>query len=93
MGAEVEKDVTATSLPPTNGSDVEGQEPAFKSEESSAAPPMKRSVTGVKWVLVILAILSSIFLYALDNTIVADVVPSITESLGDHELLPWLSVG
>ena len=94
MAAEDEKQAhspAALSMDGTNGpngSDVEGH-PA----SSDAPAPFKRTVRGIRWILIILAIVSSIFLYALDNTIVADVVPSITESLGGHELLPWLSVG
>ena len=29
----------------------------------------------LEWILAVLAILSSVFLYALDNTITADVIP------------------
>jgi hypothetical protein len=32
------------------------------------------------------------FLFALDNTIVANVQPSIIESLGHVDMLPWVSV-
>lgn len=56
-------------------------------------PAFERKTTGFSWFLVVLGTMSSMFLYALDNTIVADVVPSITASLGDSQLLPWLSVG
>ena len=53
-------------------------------------PP--RDVHGVAWFLVILSILSSTFLFALDNTIVADVQPAIVERFGSISKLPWLSV-
>lgn len=39
-----------------------------------------------------LAILSSIFLYALDNTITADVIPVIVKHFGGTDKLSWLSV-
>ena len=49
---------------------------------------MKSSV----WILLLTAILSSHFLYALDNTVVADVQPSIILDLGEIEKLPWIAV-
>jgi MFS family permease len=53
-------------------------------------PP--RRVTGLKWGLAMAAILSSIFLYALDNTVVAAVQPIIVSEFGSIDKLPWLSV-
>jgi len=52
----------------------------------------ERSVTGLPWLVMILAILSSTFLYALDNTVMADVRPSIMDTFGHMDMLPWLSV-
>ncbi|KAF2129700.1 MFS general substrate transporter [Dothidotthia symphoricarpi CBS 119687] len=52
-----------------------------------------RSLHGFKWFLVVLAIVSSLGLYALDNTIVANIVPVIIQDLGQAEQLAWLSVG
>ena len=43
--------------------------------------------------MVVLAIVSSLGLYALDNTIVANIVPAIVADLGHAEQLAWLSVG
>ncbi|KAI8941175.1 hypothetical protein NX059_002412 [Plenodomus lindquistii] len=57
----------------------------------SAEP--SRAVHGFKWFLVVLAIVSSLGLYALDNTIVANIVPDIIQDLGQAEQLAWLSVG
>jgi hypothetical protein len=37
--------------------------------------------------------LSSIFLYSLDNTVVADITPTAVNTFGDVLKLPWLSVG
>lgn len=51
-----------------------------------------RDVKGVLWVLVVLSILSSTFLFSLDNTIVADVQPSIVRQFDSTGKLPWLSV-
>ncbi|CAD6441947.1 2f7a18d7-e586-4b93-8b0c-640762a50d6d [Sclerotinia trifoliorum] len=53
-----------------------------------------RDIHGWKWFLVISAILSTTLLYSLDNTIVADLQPSIVESYGSTEIskLSWLGV-
>ncbi|KAL8639970.1 MAG: hypothetical protein Q9228_003056 [Teloschistes exilis] len=58
-----------------------------------------RSITGIKvspgikWFIVVVSVLSSAFLFALDNTVVADVQPDIIKTFGDISLLPWLGVG
>ena len=39
-----------------------------------------------------MAIFSSVFLFALDQTIVADIIPPIVEHFGDVAKLPWVSV-
>ncbi|KAI9835615.1 MAG: hypothetical protein M1837_003704 [Sclerophora amabilis] len=74
-------------------SDVEKGSTRDNPHDENAAPASPRSVHGISWVLVILGTLSSIFLYALDNTIVADVIPVIVNRLGHADQLPWLSVG
>ncbi|KAL8927227.1 MAG: hypothetical protein Q9208_002403 [Pyrenodesmia sp. 3 TL-2023] len=65
---------------------------AEKAVEPAQEQKPPRDVHGVIWVLVVLSILSSTFLFALDNTIVADVQPAIVERFGSIEKLPWLSV-
>ncbi|KAH6695438.1 major facilitator superfamily domain-containing protein [Plectosphaerella plurivora] len=59
-------------------------------EADSKSP---RSIHGIRWFLVVISILSSIFLYALDNTVVADITPTAVNTFGDAFKLPWLSVG
>ena len=54
--------------------------------------PSPRDVHGIKWVLAVSAVLASTFLFALDNTIVADVQPAILKRFGEVNKLPWLSV-
>ena len=44
------------------------------------------------WILVVLSVLSPTFLFALDNTVVADVQPSIINTFGGIDKLPWISV-
>jgi Major Facilitator Superfamily len=67
-----------------------------EADEKQISPPEEvspRNVHGWKWTLVVISILSSIFLFSLDNTIVADIQPAIVETFGDVGKLPWLSVG
>jgi predicted MFS family arabinose efflux permease len=61
-----------------------------KVPEPQQQPP--REIAGWKWVVVVLAIYSSQFLFALDNTIVANVQPVIVERFDSVAKLPWLSV-
>lgn len=67
------------------------------SDAEKAVEPLEeqkspRDVHGFIWVIVVISILSSTFLFALDNTIVADVQPKIVERFGSISKLPWLSV-
>ena len=67
-------------------SDLEKRLPA----EPPDAPV--RPVKGVAWALLCIAVFSAQFLFSLDNTIVADVQPSIVEDLSETEKLPWITV-
>ena len=49
-----------------------------------------RDVHGLKWAVIVIAILSSMFLFALDNTVVADIQPEIILRFGSVERLPWV---
>ena len=51
-----------------------------------------RDVHGVKWGLAVFSVLISTFLFALDNTIVADIQPAIVERFGEVSKLSWLAV-
>ncbi|KAI9776218.1 MAG: hypothetical protein M1839_000539 [Geoglossum umbratile] len=74
----------------TNGNSFHVEE----AEKGNSQPAEKiiRSIRGVKWALVVVGILSSAFLFALDNSIVADVQPKIIQTFRDIDKLPWLSV-
>ncbi|KAM0313821.1 hypothetical protein ACHAO8_005212 [Botrytis cinerea] len=61
-------------------------------KQTEDASPV-RDITGWRWALVVAAILSSTFLFALDNTIVADVQADIVVTFNDVSKLSWLSVG
>ncbi|KAE8421983.1 major facilitator superfamily domain-containing protein [Aspergillus pseudocaelatus] len=53
----------------------------------------KRPITGIKWFLLVASTLTGSFLYALDNTIVANIAPAIVNHFESVENLPWMSVG
>jgi MFS family permease len=53
---------------------------------------LPRDVTGWKWAMAMIAILSSIFLYAIDATVVAAVQPLIVTEFDAVDKLAWLSV-
>ncbi|KAF4626330.1 hypothetical protein G7Y89_g11829 [Cudoniella acicularis] len=77
----------ATSVTGVESIDAEkGESTAITPE----APP--RDITGVRWALVVISILSSTFLFALDNTIVADIQPVIVTHFNAVDKLTWLSV-
>ncbi|KAF7128710.1 hypothetical protein CNMCM5793_003561 [Aspergillus hiratsukae] len=61
-------------------------------EAQRGGDPPAREISGWKWFLVVLAIYSSQFLFALDNTIVANVQPVIVSHFKSVEKLPWISV-
>lgn len=75
---------------PTPGTTSPDSEKLDNTSEHEA--PASREITGFRWALVISAISSSIFLYALDNTVVADIQPVIIARFGEVQKLPWLSV-
>ncbi|KAA8652894.1 hypothetical protein EYZ11_011210 [Aspergillus tanneri] len=80
-----------SETPPTDASEKEhGSSEATHQYESPQGP--LRDVHGVAWVLVVMSIFSCVFLFALDNTIVADVQPAIINEFHNLEMLPWLSV-
>ena len=71
----------------------DGHEAADEKAPPGDRPEQVRKITGIKWALVVSSILSSTFLFALDNTVVADIQPKILDRLGEIDKLPWLSVG
>ncbi|KAL8669403.1 MAG: hypothetical protein Q9168_006003 [Polycauliona sp. 1 TL-2023] len=57
-----------------------------------AKAPPARDVHGWKWSIVVASILSSTFLFSLDNTIVANLQPAIFVRFDQIDTLPWLGV-
>ncbi|KAF5130825.1 Efflux pump DEP3 [Metarhizium anisopliae] len=66
--------------------------PQEPSSEKSPEEPPPRSVHGIKWFLVVVSLLASFLLYALDTTIVATIQPAIVNTFGHVDLVPWLGV-
>ncbi|CAG9956740.1 unnamed protein product [Clonostachys rosea f. rosea IK726] len=70
--------------------DNSGGDSSSQQEAGQASP---RQVHGWKWAVVYLSILTTVFLFALDNTIVAAIQVPILNTLGHVELLPWIGTG
>lgn len=87
-----ETEPTAGTHTPSAASNISDPALVEKGEGPQDIEKPPRDVHGVKWVLLVLSILSSTFLFALDNTIVADVQPAIVKRFGSIDKLPWLSV-
>ncbi|KAJ0108707.1 mfs transporter [Diaporthe amygdali] len=51
-----------------------------------------RTLTGWKWALAYASLMSTVLLFALDNTIVATIQPTIVETFGHQEDLAWIGV-
>lgn len=85
----------SSQLKPGSGSDrainVETNSDVANEKAPSGDKPV-RKITGIKWFLVVLSILSSTFLFALDNTVVADIQPKIVDRFGEIQKLPWLPI-
>ncbi|KAJ5113283.1 hypothetical protein N7456_001817 [Penicillium angulare] len=60
---------------------------------STTVNDLPRKATGIRWALLLVAVLSSIFLFALDNTFVPDAQPKIINDLGEINKITWISVG
>ncbi|KAI1780037.1 major facilitator superfamily domain-containing protein [Hypoxylon cercidicola] len=67
------------------------QEPALA--EDGSEDNKGRSIRGIRWLLVCIAIYTTCFLYGLDTTIAADIQGPIVETLGHVEQLAWVGAG
>lgn len=54
--------------------------------------PENIPITNKTKILPVAAILSSVFFFSLDQTIVADIIPNIVDHFGQVNKLPWVSV-
>ena len=58
---------------------------------TASSPSEARNISGIKWLFVVLSILTSTFFYGLDNTVAANVQPTIVNEFGALDRLPWIS--
>ncbi|TVY18176.1 Efflux pump [Lachnellula arida] len=87
--------ITTTDQSPAESELKETQNPPPINDlldKAQPEAPVAHMVTGFSWVLVVISILTSTFLFGLDNTIVADVQPAIVNQFNSVNRLPWLSV-
>ncbi|RGP81354.1 aurofusarin rubrofusarin efflux pump aflt [Fusarium longipes] len=74
-----------------NSSNNASQEGLHQSKDPDNQDP-PRTIHGARWFLVVCALLSALFLYALDNTVVANVQAKVVETFKRVDLVPWLGV-
>ncbi|KAL2171413.1 hypothetical protein VTG60DRAFT_3056 [Thermothelomyces hinnuleus] len=89
-----EKSLGTTASPPANQNDLESSDGHTKGDtapDGKDAEP-KRTVTGLKWFIIFTSLMSTVLLFALDNTIVATIQPSIVETFNDQSSLAWIGV-
>lgn len=94
-----EKENTASESPfdrpssTDNAIETQYQDVGGVKEADAPEEPSPRDIHGLKWAFSCAALLSSIFLYAFDCTVVADIQSSIIAEWGAIDKLPWLSNG
>lgn len=89
MGGPLEKADQPDSASNNGAASVDNTD-TDRGKDSTSGPV--RTVTGIRWVIVVFAILSSTFLFALDNTVVADVQPQIVLQFDAITDIAWLGV-
>lgn len=72
------------------GSGLESNQISGDEQPNSEESP--RNVHGFAWTLVVVATISTMFLFGLDQTITADVQPAIIKQFNEVDKLPWVSV-
>lgn len=53
----------------------------------------KRTITGLHWILICIAIFSANILYGLDTTVAADIQAAVSETFDNVTQLGWLGIG
>ncbi|KAK2596506.1 hypothetical protein N8I77_013393 [Diaporthe amygdali] len=87
-----EKDAAQDAGQPATSSASPPESSVPKAETGELETESPRTVTGLKWFFAYSSILSTVLLFALDGTIVADIQPSIVEAFNNVDLLPWIGV-
>jgi MFS family permease len=88
-GVDIENNKILESTSPSSDS-IQKEQYVSPAEPEPVAP---RTVTGIRWFLICVAIFSANILYGLDTTIAADIQAAVSETFGDVALLGWLGVG
>ncbi|KAJ5986628.1 DNA repair protein RAD50 [Penicillium sp. IBT 35674x] len=86
-----DRQFSETSLPAEKEKGLEESTERGTSSGDSA-PAQQRSITGLKWFFAYASVLSTVFLFALDGTIVAALQPSIVETFKNESDLSWIGV-
>jgi MFS family permease len=84
-----EKQRTGSNSSDSNSTPPDSESGSVSKEDAETSP---RKMKGFTWVLVVISILSSLFFFSLDNTIVAVVQPQIIGRFNALDKLPWLVV-
>nr|ART35015.1 putative Major Facilitator Superfamily transporter [Fusarium miscanthi] len=82
-----EKPADAALTSPHTTGDLPG------SSDTSHHETRQRSIQGWRWAVAYGAMLSTTLLFAIDNTIVANIQPSIINDFGHLELMSWIGTG
>ncbi|RKK69509.1 hypothetical protein BFJ69_g12680 [Fusarium oxysporum] len=82
-----EKPADAAPRSPHTPGDLAG------SSDASLHETGQRSIQGWRWAVAYAAMLSTTLLFAIDNTIVANIQPSIINDFGHLELMSWIGTG
>ncbi|KAF5665737.1 ABC transporter [Fusarium circinatum] len=82
-----EKSADAAPRSPHTPGDLAGSSAASLHESG------QRSIQGWRWAIAYAAMLSTTLLFAIDNTIVANIQPSIINDFGHLELMSWIGTG
>ncbi|KAL4919167.1 MFS general substrate transporter [Aspergillus aurantiobrunneus] len=94
LNSQLEK---ATGQPGADVENIYSPRPSDAEEEnghsSTEDTTPKRTVTGVRWFFVCVAIFSANVLYGLDTTIAADIQAAVSETFDNVTQLGWLGVG
>lgn len=69
-----------------------GAEESATSSSSKGEDAPVQKLKRLSWFLVVFSLLAALFLFALDNTIVANIQENIIYTVGGIEKLPWISV-
>jgi hypothetical protein len=67
-------------------------ESSFAIMKTPEDPESGRKLKPMSWFFVVFSLLAALFLFALDNTIVANIQADIIYALGEIDKLPWVSV-